>query len=66
MVLTTSNLTSVNSLGMSIIVPQIMPIKASLRVIKQSTVLISKAFKGQLVVPEFSTFTQDIVEIYEK
>ena len=66
MVLTTSNLTSVNSLGISIIVLQIMTIKASLRVIKQSTVLISKAFKGQLVVPEFCTFTQDIVEIYEK
>jgi len=36
------------------------------RVIKQSTVLISKAFKGQFVVPEFTEFTEDIVEIYEK
>ena len=36
------------------------------RVIKQSTVLISKAFKGQFVVPEFTAFTEDIVEIYEK
>ena len=33
------------------------------RVIKQSTVLISKAFKGQLVIPEFSFFTQDITEV---
>ena len=33
------------------------------RVIKQSTVLISKAFKGQLVIPEFSSFTQDITEV---
>jgi len=36
------------------------------KVIKQSTVLISKAFKGQFVVPEFTAFTQDIVDVYEK
>jgi len=36
------------------------------KVIKQSTVLISKAFKGQFVIPEFNIFTQDIVEVYEK
>jgi len=36
------------------------------KVIKQSTVMISKAFKGHFVVPEFTEFTKDIVEIYEK
>lgn len=36
------------------------------KVIKQSTVLISKAFKGQFVVPEFTIFTKDIVNVYEK
>merc|ERR1711970_53066 len=36
------------------------------KVIKQCTVLISKAFKGQLVVPEFTEFTEDITQIYEK
>ena len=36
------------------------------RVIKKCTVLISKAFKGQFVIPEFSAFTSDIHEIYEK
>ena len=36
------------------------------RVIKKCTVLISQAFKGQFVVPEFTEFTRDIVEIYDK
>jgi len=35
------------------------------KVIRQSKVLISKAFKGQLVIPEFDEFTKDIVDIYE-
>ena len=36
------------------------------RVIKQSTVLISKAFKGQLVIPDFSAFIEDIQDIFER
>merc|ERR1719317_676199 len=36
------------------------------KVIKKCTVLISQAFKGQFVVPEFTEFTRDIVEIYDK
>ena len=44
----------------------VIPDYLSYRVTKQCTVLISKAFKGQLVVPEFTEFTEDITQIYEK
>ena len=36
------------------------------RVIKPSIVIIVKAFKGQLVIPEFDAFTKDITEVYER
>jgi len=36
------------------------------QVIAGSTVLISKTFKGQLVIPEFGKFCDDIEEIYKK
>jgi glutaminase len=36
------------------------------KVIQGSTILISKTFKGQLVIPEFGKFCQDIDEIYKK
>lgn len=36
-----------------------------LRIIKQNVTLISKAFKGQLIIPDFASFTGDIAEIYE-
>ena len=36
------------------------------RVIKPSIVIIVKAFKGQLVIPEFDAFTKDITDVYEK
>lgn len=35
------------------------------KVIKPSIVIIVKAFKGQLVIPEFDAFTKDIQEIFE-
>ena len=28
--------------------------------------LVSRAFKGQLVIPEFSDFMEDIMEVYER
>ena len=34
--------------------------------IKPSIVIIVKAFKGQLVIPEFEAFTKDIQEVFEK
>ena len=36
------------------------------RVIKDSIVIIDKTFKGQLVVPHFDDFTQDISDIYAR
>jgi len=36
------------------------------KVIKKSGLLISKVFRGQLVIPEFGSFTSDIEEIYLK
>ena len=36
------------------------------RLVKMNLSLISKAFKGQLVIPDFPSFTEDIVEIYKK
>merc|ERR550534_1225891 len=36
------------------------------KVIKPSIVIIVKAFKGQLVIPEFDAFTKDITEVYER
>jgi len=36
------------------------------KVIKKSGLLISKVFRGQLVIPEFGSFTSDIEEIYQK
>ena len=34
------------------------------RLLKECNVLISKAFRGQLVISEFSEFTVDVTEIY--
>ena len=34
--------------------------------IKENPSLISKAFKGQLVIPDFDSFTKDITQIYER
>jgi len=36
------------------------------KLVKMNLSLISKAFKGQLVIPDFPSFTEDIVEIYKK
>jgi len=36
------------------------------KVIKPSIVILVKAFKGQLVIPEFDAFTKDITDVYEK
>ena len=36
------------------------------RTIKPSIVLIVKAFKGQLVIPEFEAFTADMQDIFDK
>ena len=36
------------------------------RMIKENPSLISKAFKGQLVIPDFESFTKDITQIYER
>ena len=37
-----------------------------LRLLKECNVLISKAFRGQLVISEFAEFTVDVKEIYDK
>ena len=36
------------------------------RLVKMNLHLISKAFKGQLIIPDFAAFTADIVKIYKK
>ena len=36
------------------------------RAIRPSIVLIVKAFKGQLKIPEFKIFTDDIEDIYNR
>jgi hypothetical protein len=36
------------------------------RVLDQCTVLVSKAFKGQLIIPEFAQFCNDISNIYHR
>ena len=36
------------------------------RVIKPSIVLIDKAFKGRLVVPDFNSFKKDISELFSR
>merc|ERR1719336_191137 len=36
------------------------------KMIKENPSLISKAFKGQLVIPDFESFTKDITQIYER
>ena len=36
------------------------------RLLKECNVLISKAFRGQLVISEFAEFSVDVKEIYDK
>ena len=62
-----SNLIRISSLSTTeILVRAFYDHQTTFRLLKQCTVLISKAFRGQLVISEFDEFTHDIKGIYDK